>query len=207
MNLLKANPIGSALMQEMGGKYAELSRLGYIYIARSGAAAAIPVNTTLTNSPTLWNPSNSGKCLIPIMASFSAAALGTQVIDGFTVSFLKNTGSTVASGQPLATFVNIPPKPALLSSSTPCNAQFANATVTFTTQPAAILDLGMGQWVSGTAATGQPYNNHIFSFDGMITMCPGTSISIGAATAATSGTYWTSIVFIEIPEKLYKGEY
>jgi len=89
----------------------------------------------------------------------------------------------------------------------PCKARFANATVTFTTQPTALFDLGMGQWVSGTAATGSPYNNHCFFFDGMLKLEPNTSISIGAATAATSGTYWTSIVFAELPFSEYEGKY
>lgn len=210
MNLLKANPIGSALMQEMGGKYAEWCRQGYIYVARSGAAAAIPVNTTLTNSPTLWNPSNSGKCIIPISVSMSAATLGTQVIDGFTVSFLANTGKDIGSGLPMATFTDLGARPMRLADAgkiAASKAKFANATVTFTTQPAALMDLGMGQWVSGTAATGSPYNNHVFFFDGMLELEPGTSISIGAATAASSGTYWTSIVFAEIPYSEWNGSY
>lgn len=207
--MYKQNPMGSVQIQEFGGKYAEWCRKGYVYVARSGAAAAIPVNTTLTNSPTLWNPSDSGKCIIPILASFSAAALGTQVIDGFTVSFLSPAGKEVATGQPIATWADVAPKPMRVAypAVNPCKARFANATVTFTTQPTAFLDLGMGQWVSGTAATGSPYNNHCFFFDGMIEIEPNNSISIGAATAATSGTYWTSIVFAEIPFAEYEGKY
>jgi hypothetical protein len=88
-----------------------------------------------------------------------------------------------------------------------CKARFANATVTFTTNPAALFDLGIGQWVSGTAATGTPYNNHYFHFNSIVELEPGTSISIGAATAASSGTYWTSIVYAEIPIKEYEGKY
>jgi hypothetical protein len=208
---MRTNPQDAQLIAPVGGKYGEWCRKGYIYVARSGAAAAIPVNTALTNSPTLWNPSNSEKCVIPLSISFSAAGLGTQVIDGFTLSYLLNTGEDVATGRPMVTFTNIPPVAMNLKRSisvaNPAKTRFANAVVTFTTQPAALIDLGMGQWVSGTAATGIPYNGHVYKFDGELELEPGTSISVGAATAATSGTYWTSIVFAEIPRKYYEGEY
>jgi hypothetical protein len=143
------------------------------------------------------------------MASFSAAGLGTQVIDGFTVSCLANTGKDFGTGLPVATFANLPPAPMRIAPTAlpPCKTRFANATVTFTTNPAILFDMGMGQWVSGTAASGTPYNNHFFDFKGMVELEPGTSISIGAATAASSGTYWTSIIFARIPLKEYEGKY
>lgn len=206
----KTNPMDTALVNTVGGRYAEWCRQGWVYVARSGAAAAIPVNTTLTNSPTLWNPANSGKCVIPISVTFSAAGLGTQVIDGFTVSYLLETGAEVGTGKPLATFTNIPPKCMNLkknANAAVSTTQFANAVVTFTVQPVALLDLGCGQWISGTSAIATPYNQHGYKFDGEIELEPGSSISIGAATAATSGTYWTSIVFAEIPQKYYEGVY
>jgi len=206
MQTHKHGPMGSIIAQEFGGKYTEWCRLGYIFVARSGAAAAIPVNTTLTNSPTLWNPQGSKKCIIPISVSLSAASLGTQVIDGFTVSTLANTGSNVGTGLPVATFTEITPVSARVGSTVKSAAKFANAAVTFTTQPSALLDLGMGQWVSGTAATGSPYNNHLFMFDGILELEPGTLMSIGAASAASSGTYWTSIVYAEIPQNYYEGK-
>ncbi len=196
--VFRAGKNGELIVQQLFGNYAELAQRGYVFVARSGAAAAIPVNTTLTNSPTLWNPADSGKLVIPLLLNLSCVNIGTYVEDGFTVSYLTSTGSTVATGLPLATFTNIAPVSTLLGAGKTATTKFANGTVTFTTQPAALMDLGMGQNVQGTAANGEPYNLS-FDFRGAIIMRPGTSISIGAATAASSATYWASIVFAEVP--------
>jgi len=204
------SPQGHNLVSQVGGKYADWCRAGFIYVARSSAAAAIPVNTALTNSPTLWNPANSGKCIIPLSISMSIAGLGTQIIDGFTISYLTDAGREVASGLPIATWADIQINQMKLNNSLSrkvSSARFANGTVTFTAQPVALLDLGMGQWVSGTAGTGSAYNNHLYRFEGELELEPGTAISIGAATAASSGTYWTSIVYAEIPLSYYEGNY
>lgn len=196
---MRGDNYGAQMVLEMGGKYMEWVRRGYVYAARSGAAAAIPVNTTLTNGPTLWNTASSGKLVVPLKVLFSAATLGTQVIDGFTLHGIPSTGDAAATGLPIAAFTNVAPNSCLIGSSKACNTKFANAAVTLTnTAPTAIMDLGMGQWLNGTSAYGAPYTLS-FEFDGSIVMPPGTAIAIGAATAATSATYWTTILFAEIP--------
>jgi len=195
---LKADNWGAQIVLEQGGKYMEWVRRGLAFAARSGAAAAIPINTTLTNSPTLWNPANSGKILVPMKLLLSAATLGTQVIDGLTVSGMGNCGDGVATGGLITAFTNIAPVNLQVGSGKSAKARFANAAVTFGTNPSVIMDLGMGQWLNGTAAVGQPYTL-AFDFEGCIIVPPGAVISIGAATAATSGTYWTTILYAELP--------
>jgi len=194
---LRTGSYGELIVQPLFGKYAELSRRGYVYAARSAAAATIPVNTTLTNSPTLWNKASSGKLVYLLQVLFSPAAIGTPVISGLTLSWLKNTGDGVGTGAPIVTFTNVAPNPCLIGRGA-CSTAWAPATDTFTTQPAALMDLGLGYWLSGTAATGSQIT-YIFDFDGTVVMPPGTSVSIGSATAATSVTYWTTLIFAELP--------
>jgi hypothetical protein len=184
------------LVSNVLGKYAELTRYGKVFIAKSGAAAAIPIQSTLTNSPTLWNPSTSGKFVFPLMLTINPGVIGVPVLTGLTISQLLATGETVGTGLPIATFTNITPVPALLGRGT-CVTKFANATVTFTTNPTLIADLGIVHWLEGTAAEGV-LQAVSFDFDGLICMPPGTSISIGAI-AATSTTFWTTIYFAELP--------
>jgi hypothetical protein len=197
---LRASDFGEQVTLPGGSDYQELNRQGQLYVAKSGAAAAIPVQSALTNSPTLWNPASSGKVLIPCLLQLSVAAVGTPVLSGLTVSWLKNTGDTVATGLPLATFTNIAPVGLTLGHGA-SQARFANAAVTFTTNPTLLLDTGMNHWLEGTAATGLLINAQ-YDFKGSIIMPPGTSISVGSITA-TSTTYWTSIIFAEVPAYLY----
>lgn len=198
------NAWGNPLVNVAGGKYLDWARRGYLYVARSGAAAAIPVNTTCTNAPTLWNPADSGKTFALIRIAFSAASLGTQVIDGFTLMYESGMSDTSGTaGMPFPTFTNIAPVSTLIGKGGSAKGRFANGTVTWTTQPAVLMDMGMGQWLNGTAANGECYNQMAMDFDGLVLLPPGSAICVGAATAASSATYWTSIVYAELPTITY----
>jgi hypothetical protein len=194
---LRTGTYGDLIVSEMYGKYGELVKSGYVFAARVATAAAIPVNTTLTNSPTLWNTASSGKLVIPLKILISPTAIGTPVLTGFTICYLLNAGDAVATAAPVVTFTNIAPVNLLLGRGSVASTKFSGATVTFTTQPAILYDIGMGHWIEGTAATGLPYLM-AYDFDSTLMMPPGTLISIGA-TAATSTTFNTTIIFAELP--------
>lgn len=182
-------------VQQIGGQIRSWTEAGKVFVAKTGAAIAIPANGT-TASPTLWNPTNSGKKLVPIRIAMSFAAIGTQAQTGFTLGYILNTTDTFATGLPIATFTNITPINLLLGDGRQARAKYANAVVTFTTAPTVFLDLGMGQNVQGTAANGEPYTLR-YDFNGELVILPGTAIVL-QATTASSGTYITSITFAEL---------
>jgi hypothetical protein len=128
----------------------------------------------------------------------SLGAVGTPILQGFTISYLTATGSTVATGLPIATFTNIAPTCLRLGQAATATTKFAGAVDTFTVNPARLMDLGFGHLLEGAAASGQLYSQFSFDFEGMLLMWPGTAISLGS-TIATSTTYWTTIIFAEIP--------
>lgn len=186
----------TTLVTQVGGRYQEWAEAGKIFVGKTGAAIAIPINTATTASPTLWNPTSSGKKLIPIRIAMSFAAIGTQAQTGFTLGYVLNTGDVANTGNPIATFTNIAPINLKLGNGTVSRAKYANATVTFTAAPTVFLDLGMGQNVQGTAANGEPYVMR-YDFNGELVILPGTAIAL-QATTASSGTYVTSITFAEL---------
>lgn len=198
---LRSGDYGEQVMIPGASDYYEWTRQGFVFTARSGAAAAIPINTTLTNSPTLWNAASSGKVVVPMFIALSVAAVGTPALQGFSISWLKNTGDGVGTGAPLATFTNIAPSSNMVGRGA-CNTRFANAAVTFTTQPAVLMDLGINHWLEGAAASGT-ISNILWDFKSSVIMPPGTSISLGCPTTASSTTYWTSITFAEFPVYSY----
>lgn len=200
VSYMRSSDMGEQVMVPGGSDYQELTRQGFVFTARVVTAAAIPVNSTLTNSPTLWNAASSGKMVIPLMILVSPGAIGTPVITGLTLSFLKNTGDGIATGAPIVTFTNIVPGQNLVGRGV-ANTRFSGAVVTFTTQPVVFMDLGLVHWLEGTAASGA-LGSFGFDFKGTVVMPPGTSISVGA-TIATSSTFYTSIVFAEVPVPLY----
>jgi hypothetical protein len=60
------------------------------------------------------------------------------------------------------------------------------------------MDLGFGHLLEGAAASGQLYSQFHHDFDGSLQLWPGSSLHFGS-TIATSTTYWTTILFAEIP--------
>jgi hypothetical protein len=193
-----AGKYGQLLTSDLFGKFGDLCMRGYVYAATGAAAAAVPIATTLTNSPTLWNPASSSKLVIPLRILLSLGAVGTPILQGFTISYLTGAGDGIGTGAPVVTFTNIAPVCLLLGKGTSASTKFAGAVCTFTTQPARIMDLGFGHLLEGAAASGQLYSQFYHDFDGSLQMPPGTTISLGS-TIATSTTYWTTIIFAEIP--------
>ena len=201
---MRSSDMGEQVVVPGASDYYEWTRQGFVFTGRSSAAAAIPVNTTLTNSPTLWNAASSGKVCVPMFLNLSVAAVGTPALQGFSVSYLSNTGDGIGTGAPIVTFTAIVPVPNLLGRGA-SKARFANGAITFTTQPAVVMDLGINHWLEGAAASGT-ISNIQYDFKGSIIMPPGTSISIGCPTTASSTTYWTSIVFAEFPAYTYYNQ-
>ena len=188
---------GEMMMSEMGGKYMEWCRRGWVYTA-SGTLLTIPVYTTLTNGPVLWNPAGSGKLVIPLKVTLSAGALGTPVITGLVGCYLNGAGATASTGAPVITFNNIAPIGTNLGKQGTATTMFANATVTYTTQPTAFYHMGLNMWKSGTDAISLPVTL-MHDFEGAVQIQPGSLFAIGGTPAATSTTYITSILFAEIP--------
>jgi hypothetical protein len=194
--LQSAGGYGQALQSELVGKYAEFAKRGWVFAARSGAAAAIPIYSTSTNSPTLWNPSSSGRLVIPLKVMFSRASGAINAFTGFVVCSIGNTGDTAAAGLPLASFTNIVPVGMSLGRSSTSTSKFANAAVTWTVQPTPVMDIGLGTTVQG-GANGEPYTL-CYDFDGSLMVPPGNAINIAGALASGTALFWTTIVFAEI---------
>lgn len=187
---------GDAIVSELWGKYGELSSQAAVFVARVNTAAAVPVNSALTNAPALWNPAGSGKWIIPLKIKFSVGAIGTPILQGFTLSYLNNAGAAAATASPVLTFTTQAVLPMKLGVGT-SSALFAPAVATYTTNPAVLMDLGVGHFLEGAAASGQIYTAG-YDFDSELIIPPGSLIALGS-TIATSTTWYSTIIYAEIP--------
>jgi hypothetical protein len=199
----RSSDFGECVNMPGGSDYQEVTRQGFVFTARSSAAAAIPIFSTLTNSPTLWNAASSGKVVIPLLLELTPVTVGTPVLTGLELGWLKNTGDGVATGAPLVTFTNVAPVSNMIGRGA-ATTRFAHGTVTFTTQPSIYRDIAITHWLEGTAATGLMLNTQ-YDFKGTVIMPPGTAISIGSQVASST-TYFVSLTFAEIPQYLYYNQ-
>ncbi|MFA4972469.1 MAG: hypothetical protein WC683_07630 [bacterium] len=188
---------GKILMAPGAPTYLEWTRRGYMYstVTSPAAPAALPIYSTATNSPTLWNPPSSNKMVIPIRINFGMAAIATYLDNSYMLAYTP-AASEVATGGTFASFTNIAPKNLLLNGPA-CQARYAGAAVTWTTQPTVLMNLGLSSWAAGTEANLEFAWLH-YDFDGMLILPPATAISV-VGVVASSSTYVVSIVFAELP--------
>jgi len=189
---------GSLITVSKGPQFLEWVRRGYVYstLTSPAAPAAVPIYSTATNSPTLWNPSDSGKLVVPIRINLGIAAIATYLDDSFMLAQTLNTGSAVATGGVFATFTNIAPLNCLLGAGAG-KAKYSGAVVTWTVQPTPIMDIGFSVWAAGTEAN-LGYGVLTYEFNGAMALPPGTAISL-VGVVASSTTFVTSFVFAELP--------
>jgi hypothetical protein len=195
---LRGGSYGELIVGQLGGKYNEWCRRGYVYAGIGAAAAAVPIATTLTNAPSIWNPANSGKLVVPIKVQLSLGAVGTPILQGFTLSYLVNAGSAIGTADPVVTWTNIAPVNLLLGKGSAATTLHSGAVSTYTVNPARLMDLGFGHHLEGTAASGQLYSKFEYAFDGELMLPPGATLHLGS-TIATSTTYWATWIFAELP--------
>ncbi|MBE3040431.1 MAG: hypothetical protein IMZ62_16670 [Chloroflexi bacterium] len=176
----------------IGPKYLEWVRKGYIFTARATAAQALIIFSTATNAPTLWNPSDSGKVVVPLRINLSPVAVASAVHTGILAGFKSGCGSQPATGAALPTFTNKAPTCNCPGLGKTAKTKYSDAVVTFTAIPATLMDLGAYQ-----AAAGLPVPGSI-EFDGTVLLAPGDTMSI-LAQAASVNTYWLSVIFAEVP--------
>jgi hypothetical protein len=188
---------GAMLMGMKGPKYLEWMSRGYMYstLTSPAAPAAIPIYSTATNSPTLWNPPGSGKLIVPIRINLGLAAIATYLDDSYLLAYTPSA-QEVATGGTFASFTNIAPLNLLLGGGAG-KGRYAGATVTWTTQPTPIMSLGFSSWAAGTEANLE-FSLLQYNFDGEMGLPPGTAISL-VGVVASSTTYVTSFVFAELP--------
>ena len=191
-----AGSYGDLQVSEFWGKYGTLARKSVVYSARVATAASIVANSALTNAPTLWNPAGSGKWLFPLKILFSVGAVGTPILQGFTLSYLNNAGSTIATAGPVPTATFVATVPMKLGGAISAML-WAPAAITFTTNPAILMDLGIGHHLEGAAASGQHYTL-MHDFDTELLIPPGSLICLGS-TIASSTTYNVTILYAELP--------
>jgi hypothetical protein len=178
--------------------YFDWLKKGYIFNGLVSTAAEIPKFDDTTNVPTLWNPADSGKIIIPISISVGAATAATEVIHGLALNYRKNLGSALGTAAPFSVFTEVATMPMLIGSGKASLAKWGPATNTATAAGTLLMMLGMGLWLEGTPANSNLYADMVFKFDSILALLPGTSISL-CSNVASSTTFNSSIIYAEIP--------
>lgn len=188
-----------AVVTELHGKYYTQAYRGNLFY---GASAATGLATTIFSNTTyvgllLWNPTGSGKNLVPVRA-VQSRILASTTVAGWGHAYIANAGAGL--GTPVSAFTSI------TATRGPCNQPG------ITGQGNSVALVGGGATLgtafgwgrsngfsAGTNSTAVVEQVLIEEFDGLVIIPPGTLMAVFAATAAQAGTYAPSIIWEEVP--------
>jgi hypothetical protein len=185
---------GASVVQEMNGRYAEVTRRGQKFNFSVAAAAAILLTNTTANGPTIWNPLGSGKILYIDKLELSWLS-GTITVSSLIWNITKNAGSQAATGSPILTFTNVPSSitPALVGSSSVSSMLWAPVTATFTAAPSFYRATGINMIAAGAQ------NSFQAVYEGDLALLPGQALTLNCAVTTTTALFWTTIMATELP--------
>jgi hypothetical protein len=180
-------PYGGLAVSEFGGRWTELTRLGYMWTYSTAAAGVnIPIYTSTTQQFVLSNPSGSGVSLL-LKSWVAGYVSGAPVVGNFVICGANVTSATAPSGT--------------------AGLQFNNSTGAIIGNKVSCL----GSTVTVVAATWFRPSMSVFTttsgnspvlmgedLDGSIIVRPGGWVGL-AANAATFGTMFLAFQGAEIP--------
>jgi hypothetical protein len=150
----RSDDYGNTTILINGPKYVEWHRRGYMNVASFNIAATPIIFSTGTNTPTLWNPSDSSKLVVVTRVGMAACAYASGVATGFGALISYNMGNAAGGGQPFTTFTQLATLFNTLTGTNSGKCRIAAAAVGWTTLPTTTVWFGISQqnWAAPTAA-------------------------------------------------------
>ncbi|MFA5165417.1 MAG: hypothetical protein WC481_07635 [Candidatus Omnitrophota bacterium] len=182
----------------IGGQYLDWLRKGYIFTGFTATPLSILKYDSATNVPSLWNPADSGRLVVPITLSLGPSAAGTEVIHSIGLNYKVNCGSALGTAAPISAYTEVAAVPNLLGSEKKSMAKWSPATNTLTAVGTLFMLTGLGMWLEGTPAS-EAWQDLNFEFNAKLALKPGTAIQVVSTPAASSTTYSVALTWAEIP--------
>lgn len=181
---------GETIVQQLDGKYAELSRRGQLWLCTTPAQAYVLPATT-GGMPTIWNPAGSGRVFY-ILRLAAAWVSGTNVAGSLVVAATANAGAAIGTAAPIVTFTGVAP----VSAGNPnysTSIKWSPTTNTFTAAPTVIASTGFN------FASAQPTGLFENDYDGSLAIYPGNAVSLGYTVTTSTALFWTTALIADMP--------
>lgn len=189
---------GALVTVPLHGQHYEAAARGSAFYATNPATGiALIVPATTGNHPTLWNPEGSGVNVSIIKLELGYVS-GNNAPTSLEWAVVKNTGSTVATGAPIATFTDVASEPCLVGSGASAKARWAPAVNTYTVAPVISRTAGLSLF-TGVAATAVAPFPLKADYDGDFVLSPGVSASLCSVGATTTSVFVVTVTWEEIP--------
>jgi hypothetical protein len=187
---------GELVVYENHGKFYESALRGNMFVGTSAAPIAIPIDSSTTVTPTLWNPQGSGVIVEIVRLSLTHDITTPEIPGAMTWGITAPAGADIGTAAPITAFTTIAPVSLLIGSGKVSKVRYGQAG-TFAVAPTYFMGTGITNDTWTAASTYPPWITQV-DYDGMLVVPPGTALSLHA-TVATGGLYFVSIIFIESP--------
>ena len=192
---VRVGRMGAAVVQQGHDPFYELIKNGRCFVGQTAITGlAMAIYSGKANMMTLWNPSNSGHDIMLLEARIVPVSTNT-VLGGTAYGLVTDTGSTVATGQPFATFTEATPYNAYIGGGFSSVAKFANAVVTTTANPAILKPAFSTN--TATVATLEQAPRVIVDHPAIL-LPPGNAVQLVGITAVAT-LFAMSFMWEEIP--------
>jgi hypothetical protein len=189
---------GEQIVTELHGKYYAQAQRGNLFIGSSPiAGVAIPISTSTSPTPCLWNPAGSGKNAI-LVSYYIGYSGGTGVVGALGYYAVTGAGAAIGTGAPFSAFAATTPTNALIGAGNASVMKWSSTgTCTLTTAGTLVRGFGVGQSAPVSAGT-SIWGLYVDQFDGTMIVPPGVAI-YPAATAASGDTFVQTFIWYESP--------
>ena len=195
-NFGRANEV---IFSELHGKYFEQCYRGNVfYASTTTAGVVIPIASTLTPVYSLWNPTGSGKLMVPIVTLIGWTAT-TAALGSFVWTLTTVAGSAPGTGLPFTAFGTGTAINAYAGSTKVSLMRTATGgTTTLTAAATFYRETGLQITATTAASSAAPGWTWRDDWDGTSVVSPGNAIHLMGTTAiAVTATITT--VYAEIP--------
>ncbi len=193
---LAQGKLGDVLLAQLGGKYFTQCYRGNVYDYGT-PLAGVTLTTTGATTQTfgIFNPSGSGKLVIPIKCR--VAIVGTMTVASLAWGFKNGLGGSVATASPLATATFVAGVNARTDITGVSSVGKVVSTCTLDAAPTIKRYFG-ASWGAPVAATAAVFPMMVDDFEGDTIVGPGSMLFL-SATLTGSAANDISLTWMEIP--------
>jgi hypothetical protein len=189
---------GEQIVNTLLGQYYALTRAGLVWnFSTVVAGVAIPISSGTAPPFGIWNPSDSGKLVVPLIYT-NAYVSGTNVQTGIGLGWLAATGSSLATAAPLSALTKVAPTNTLLGfGGSPSDVTGFSAS-TLTTAGNWMLSIGQNTFTGAATVPTSINGPMMMDFMGTLLIPPGNMV-YPMGNAASVGLYQQSIIAAVLP--------
>jgi len=186
-----------ALVSQVCGKYYALARAGRVFLTSTViAGVAFPINSSSTTPVFgLWNPSDSGRVVVPLLYSCSYVS-GTAVQTGIGIGITSNTGSALATAAPISALTKVAPTNLLIGAGAVAKST-GFSTGTLTAVSTWLMSLGLNTFTGAATVPITVAPRMWYDFEGALIVTPGNLIQT-MGNAASVALYQQTLIFAEL---------